>query len=200
LVLGGCDEDGNDAFNDLSEICLQASEELKVIDPKINLRVNKNTPLSLYERGTRLTKQGLGFPQYSNDDVVIPGLVKLGYDLKDARNYAVAACWEFIISGCGADYPNIGVMNFPLAVERATKKLASCKDFEEFKALVKEEIEFIEVACLSRTEMFLWGEVSPYAAIPPFVEAFHATSPQTGEYAATPSFFAASSFFSRVSR
>ncbi len=35
--------------------------------------------------------------------------------------------------------------------------------------------------------MFLWGEVSPYAAIPPFVEAFHATSPQTGEYAATPS-------------
>ena len=143
LVLGGCDEDGNDAFNDLSEICLQASEELKVIDPKINLRVNKNTPLSLYERGTRLTKQGLGFPQYSNDDVVIPGLVKLGYDIKDARNYAVAACWEFIISGCGADYPNIGVMNFPLAVERATKKLPSCKTFDEFKLLVKEEIEAI---------------------------------------------------------
>ena len=71
MVLGGLDKDGNDAFNDLSEICLTASEELDLIDPKINLRVNKNTPLSLYERGTRLTKMGMGFPQYSNDDINI---------------------------------------------------------------------------------------------------------------------------------
>ncbi len=173
LVLGGCDEDGNDAFNDLSEICLQASEDLKVIDPKINLRVNKNTPLSLYERGTRLTKQGLGFPQYSNDDIVIPGLVKLGYDIKDARNYAVAACWEFIISGCGADYPNIGVMNFPLAVERATKKLESCKDFEEFKALVKEEIEFI---ANEQMEMYNQGVYMP----DPLLSAFVSPCLETG--------------------
>lgn len=173
LVLGGCDEDGFDAFNDLSEICLQASEDLKVIDPKINLRVNKNTPLSLYERGTRLTKQGLGFPQYSNDDIVIPGLVKLGYDLKDARNYAVAACWEFIISGCGADYPNIAVMNFPLAVERATKKLASCKDFEQFKALVKQEIEFIANELM---ETYNKGEYMP----DPLISAFVSPCLETG--------------------
>ena len=91
------------ALNPLSELVLRASEELRLIDPKINVRVNKDTPLSVYERCTKLTKQGLGFPQYSNDDVVIPGLVALGYDRKDAENYSVAACWEFIASGCGAD-------------------------------------------------------------------------------------------------
>ena len=141
FMLGGCDKEGNDAFNELSEICLTASEELKVIDPKINIRVNKNTPLSLYERGTKLTKQGLGFPQYSNDDVVIPGLVALGYDLEDARDYAVAACWEFIVPACGADYPNIATMNFPLMVERATQKhLKNSATFAEFMQKVKEEI------------------------------------------------------------
>ena len=141
FMLGGCDKDGNDAFNELSEICLTASEELKVIDPKINIRVNKNTPLSLYERGTKLTKQGLGFPQYSNDDVVIPGLVALGYDLEDARDYAVAACWEFIVPACGADYPNIATMNFPLMVERATKKyLLTSESFADFMQKVKSEI------------------------------------------------------------
>lgn len=141
MVLGGCDEEGNPSFNELSEMCLTASEELKIIDPKINLRVNKNTPLSVYERGTRLTKQGLGFPQYSNDDVVIDALVDWGYDLKDARNYTVAACWEFIVPRCGADIPNIGVMNFPLVVDRAVRKhLASSADFDEFLAYVGREI------------------------------------------------------------
>lgn len=141
IMLGGCDKYGNDAFNELSEICLQASEELCLIDPKINLRVNKNTPLSLYERATRLTKQGLGFPQYSNDDIVIPGLIELGYCEEDARDYTVAACWEFIIPGYGADVPNIGTMNFPIAIERATKKyLASTKSYNEFLLHVKQEI------------------------------------------------------------
>ena len=33
------------------------------------------------------TKKGLGFPQYCNDDIVIPGLIKLGYAPKDAHDY-----------------------------------------------------------------------------------------------------------------
>ena len=40
LVLGGVDRQGRDAFNKLSELSLKASLELKLIDPKINLRVN----------------------------------------------------------------------------------------------------------------------------------------------------------------
>ena len=78
MVLGGIDRDGKDCYNELSELCLHACGELKLIDPKINLRVHKNTPLSVFEEGSKLTRLGLGFPQYSNDDVVIPGLVDLG--------------------------------------------------------------------------------------------------------------------------
>ena len=84
LMLGGIDKDGNEVFNLLSKLCLQASKNLLLIDPKINLRVNKNTPVETYVLGSELTKAGLGFPQYSNDDVVIDGLVKLGYDREDA--------------------------------------------------------------------------------------------------------------------
>ena len=140
LVLGGVDENGNDMDFTLTAICLKASEELKIIDPKINLRVNKNTPLSVYEAATRLTKQGLGFPQYSNDDVVIKGLRALGYDEKDANDYVVAACWEFIIPG-GSDFPNIRTMNFPGSVDDATKKhLLDSQTFDEFLCHVKDEL------------------------------------------------------------
>ena len=142
IVLGGIDASGKDGFNALSEICLKASEELKLIDPKINIRVDKNTPLFLYERGTKLTKQGLGFPQYSNDDIIIPGLISLGYEPDDAKNYAVAACWEFTIPAFGADVPNIQTMNFPLAVHRAThNSLFDCPTFDDFKKAVESEIK-----------------------------------------------------------
>ena len=139
LMLGGCDKDGNDATNALTGLCLTASLEMRRIDPKINLRVNKNTPLEVYEYCTKLTKQGLGFPQYANDDVVIPGLVKLGYDLEDARNYTVAACWEFIVPGVAMDIPNIGAMPLAEVVREACENgLAGAKDFADFQGSVVE--------------------------------------------------------------
>ena len=72
---------------DVSRLCLKACGELKLVDPKINLRVDKSTPLETYELGTELTAKGLGFPQYTNDDVVIPALRRWGYELEDARDY-----------------------------------------------------------------------------------------------------------------
>ncbi|MBQ8344729.1 MAG: pyruvate formate-lyase [Clostridia bacterium] len=166
MVLGGCDPNGNSAYNDLTEICLMASEELKLIDPKINLRVTKDTPLSLYERGTRLTKQGLGFPQYLNDDIIIPGLVALGYDLEDARNYSVAACWEPIIPAYGAEVPNKGAFDYPKVISRAAKRaLADAKSYEEFLETVEEELE---------AEAYLWLDVANRHQFPcdPYLSLF----------------------------
>lgn len=141
MVLGGVDEDGREVFNLLSKLCLKASRELLLIDPKINLRVSKNTPIEVYESGSELTKAGLGFPQYSNDDVVIDGLTKLGYDLKDARDYAVAACWEFIIPKKGADVANIAALSFPKVVDVCLHRdLQRCGTFDEFVSCIKTEI------------------------------------------------------------
>ena len=142
LVLGGIDKDGKDCYNLLSVLSLRASRNLKVIDPKINLRVSKSTPLSVYEECTELTKAGLGFPQYSNDDVVIPALEKLGYKHEDAVNYVVAACWEFIIPGCGNDIANIGAINLPMIVDTAIREtITTAKDFDEVLFAVRDKID-----------------------------------------------------------
>ncbi len=145
MVLGGFDRDGRSMYNELSQMCMQASLELKLIDPKINLRVGKNTPQELFEFATRLTKAGLGFPQYCNDDVVVPGLVKLGYDYEDALDYTVAACWEYIIPNCGGDIPNIATMDFPGTVNRAiVENLLDCDSFDE---LLEKAKQYIGAAC-----------------------------------------------------
>jgi formate C-acetyltransferase len=141
MVLGGVTRDGSCAYNELSELSLMASLELKLIDPKINLRVDKNTPLEIYELGTKLTREGLGFPQYNNDDTVIPGLIKWGYDTEDARDYVVAACWEPIIPGKGTDVNNIGAFCLAEAVRECTvRDLCGCKSMNEFTGYVASEI------------------------------------------------------------
>lgn len=141
MVLGGLNEDGSESYNELSRLCLLASLELKLIDPKINLRVHGATPMETYLLGTELTAQGLGFPQYSNDDVVIPGLMELGYGKKDAYNYVVAACWEFIIPGRAMDIPNIGALSLARAVTEAVEeKLEGCGDYDSFYGQVREKI------------------------------------------------------------
>lgn len=141
MVLGGYDADGKSMYNELSKMCLDASLELSLIDPKINLRVNKNTPFELFESATYLTKKGLGFPQYCNDDIVVDGLVKLGYAKEDALDYVVAACWEFIIPGKGADVPNLDSLCFPAVInEVITKELDKCDTFEELLERVRTAI------------------------------------------------------------
>ncbi len=142
IVLGGCNRRGEPAFNELSELCLRASLDLGLIDPKVNLRVGKDTPEEIFRLGTELTKRGLGFPQYSNDDVVIPALLAKGYALEDARNYAVAACWEFIIPGKGMEVPNIGAFSFPRAVSEALNdSLAESPTFEAFQQKLADHIQ-----------------------------------------------------------
>ncbi len=141
IMLGGLNPDGTDSYNDLSELCLRASLELCLIDPKINLRVNHNTPLDVYVLGSELTKQGLGFPQYANDEVVIPALLAYGYEPRDAYNYTVAACWEFIVPGRGMDIPNIGAVSFAAAMQKAVaEQLDGAQDFDALMAAVKGNI------------------------------------------------------------
>ncbi len=153
VVLGGLNPDGTSSYNDLSELCLQASLELSLIDPKINLRVSRNTPPEVYILGTRLTKQGLGFPQYANDDVVIPALLSYGYDAKDAYNYVVAACWEFIVPGSGMDVPNIDAVSLAQAAQQAvTDHLEDAENFPALMEAVKSNIREQSLASVEKTK------------------------------------------------
>lgn len=162
MMLGDVDENGNSVFCTLSELCLEASYNNKLIDPKINLRVGRDTPEEVYTRASHLTKAGLGFPQYSNDDVVIPVLEQLGYAHEDAANYTVAACWEFIIPFVGADVANIGAVSYAKAIDVAFHHdLPDCATYEDFFAAAQRRIwEQCDDVCAGLKN--LWFVPSPF--------------------------------------
>lgn len=162
MVLGGTDENGNEVFNELSSACLKASASLLVIDPKINIRVSKNTPLEVFELGTELTAKGLGFPQYTNDDIAIPALEKLGYEHGDAVNYVMAACWELIIPSVGADVANISALSFAKVIDKCLHRdLLTAKSPDEFFECVKREVK-TECDAITSNLKNLWFVPSPF--------------------------------------
>ncbi len=131
MTLGGVTPAGEPAVNPLTWLALRVARDVGLIDPKVNLRIDARTDQALLELATELTRKGLGFPQYANDDVVIAALESHGYDIEDARDYTVAACWEFIIPGRGMDVGNIGAVSFPAAADLAIRGgLAAGDPFE----------------------------------------------------------------------
>ncbi|GHU03907.1 pyruvate formate-lyase [Spirochaetia bacterium] len=164
MVLGGLNPDGSESYNGLSDLCLQASLELKLIDPKINLRVNKKTPVALYHKGSVLTKQGLGFPQYANDDIVIPALKRWGYEDKDAYNYVVAACWEFIVPGAAMDIVNINGLSFARTVINAFERSGEWDSFDRLMEIIREEIDEQAKAIMAATKN-IYMEPSPLLSL-----------------------------------
>jgi pyruvate-formate lyase len=165
LMLGGVRRDGSSGVNPLTAMALRVARAVALIDPKINLRVDHRTDLELLELAVELTRIGLGFPQYANDEVVIPGLVAAGYELEDARDYSVAACWEFLIPGRGMEVVNIGAVSLPAAVDQAIRAgLAGGASFERVLRRVGDEIH-AQVNALAEASRKLLLPPAPYYSV-----------------------------------
>ncbi|MDK7197929.1 formate C-acetyltransferase/glycerol dehydratase family glycyl radical enzyme [Actinotignum sanguinis] len=96
LTLGGVDENGENAVNELSYMCLDAEQAVFNSEPNVSIRVSHVTPDAFLDRVLRIlvTNEG-GKDPFFNDDVIIPGLVKHRHmSLTDARDWAIVGCVE----------------------------------------------------------------------------------------------------------
>ena len=94
LIAGGQDEHGRDATNDLSVMCLTASDHVRLPQPSLSVRVWNGSPHAFLIAAAALTRTGIGLPAYYNDEVVIPSLMNRGLSLADARDYCIIGCVE----------------------------------------------------------------------------------------------------------
>ena len=94
LIAGGQDKYGKDATNDLSFMSVTATEHVFLPQPSFSVRVWNGTPHEFLIRAAELTRTGIGFPAYYNDEVIIPALQSRGLTLADARDYNIIGCVE----------------------------------------------------------------------------------------------------------
>lgn len=138
ILLGGVDQNSNTIQNDLTEIFLEVFTELRVPDPKLILRVNRNTSDVIWRKAIDCILTGCGSPLIINEEKVMKGMVEFGYDSKDVWNFGTSACWEPLIIGKSFDQNN-PLLNIP--VIESLNSLMKCDDeydnFEDFLAAFK---------------------------------------------------------------
>lgn len=135
ILLGGCDKHGETIQNELTEIFLEIFTEQHFPDPKLILRVNKNTSTKIWLAATECISTGCGSPLIMNEEPVMKSMVQFGYQKEDVWNVGTSACWEPLIIGKSFDQNNpLPSINL---VKVLNETLASNEEFDTFDALLK---------------------------------------------------------------
>lgn len=158
LMIGGQTPDGKDATNELSYLCIDCARELRVTDPRLQVRIHKNSPEEFFSAAAGLMKEGMGFPTVCNDETIVPALVQNGYSLEDARGYSCGGCWETTVPGKSDDRTNSGVINLLRCLEWTlnrgrnfldnkklgldTGSIKSFKTFQQFYNAFKKQVSY----------------------------------------------------------
>jgi formate C-acetyltransferase len=166
LIVGGVDREGNDATNDMSFMCLQATANTQLFQPSISIRVHDGTPESLYMKSAEVSRLGLGMPAYYNDRFIIPALLSRGLTREDARDYGIIGCVEPQVGGKTEGWHDAAFFNMAKVLELAlsdgycklsdtqlgpkTGDLSSFKSFDDLMDAYKKQMEyFVELLILS---------------------------------------------------
>ena len=119
VVVGGTDDQGHDATNELTWILLDAMDALRMRQPNFHARVHAGTPPEYLERVATMLRDGSAAPSLVNDEVVVPMLVGRGTELADARDYSPVGCVEPVSCGKTMGSTDAALVNLPLCLERA---------------------------------------------------------------------------------
>ena len=156
LIVGGQTSDGRDATNDLSFMCLDATKHVFLPQPSISIRVWNGSPQELLIRAAEVTRTGIGFPAYYNDEIIIPSMQNRGIPLEEARNYCIIGCVEPHVPGKEDGWHDAAFFNMVRPLEMVfsngydkgeeasihTGDVDSFASYEEFKAAYKKQMEY----------------------------------------------------------
>jgi len=100
LAIGGQTVDGKDALNEISYLCVDACENLKLFTPSVSVKVFSGTDPEIIEKALKAVQihKG-GQPAFYNDDAFMDILRNMGIDERDLYNWAPVGCIEASIPG-----------------------------------------------------------------------------------------------------
>jgi len=94
INVGGLDQNGEDAVNEMSYILLDVIEEMRLLQPSSMVQISRKNPDAFLKRALRIIKTGFGQPSIFNTDGIIDQLLRQGKDIVDARNGGASGCVE----------------------------------------------------------------------------------------------------------
>ncbi len=117
LTIGGVDQNGNDATNDLTMLMLEGSAHTRMMNPWVCVRMHENTPYELKVKTVECIRAGYGHPKIFNDASAIKGMMRKGMTLEEARDYCVVGCVEIDLPGKEYGWHDAAYVNTPKMME-----------------------------------------------------------------------------------
>lgn len=159
VCVGGVDDTGRDAVNDLSYLILQATMDVQLYQPSLSVRYSlAKNPNTFLRKVVELISLGTGFPAFHCDDVGIQMLMNKGIPLKEAYDWNPCGCVETNLSGRLRHYTALADINLGSMVEFAlldgknrksgqfisarTGDPRSFEAYEQFLNAVKQQIAY----------------------------------------------------------
>ncbi|UCD64034.1 MAG: glycyl radical protein [Candidatus Zixiibacteriota bacterium] len=178
INIGGVDENGRDAANEMSYILLDVIEEMRLVQPSSMVQVSKKSPNRLLDRALQIIRTGYGQPSLFNTDALVQEMLRQGKSVQDARNGGCSGCVETGAFG-KESYILTGYFNLTKVLEitlnngldpRTGKKIGLAtgqadkfSSFEElFEAFKKQLQHFIDIKIKGNIVIErLWAEHLP---------------------------------------
>ncbi len=121
-IVGGTDQEGNDATNALTYLFLDVMEEAGLRDPNYQARVHAGSPDEYLLRVADVARRGNGVPAVFADEAVVASLVEHGYPVEEARNYGIVGCVEPSLPGVSFLSTDAALFNLPVCLELALNR------------------------------------------------------------------------------
>ena len=119
ISIGGVNEEGEDATNELDYLLLEVQKQMKCAQPSLTLLYHNKLSEEFLLKCVELIRMGIGQPQFLNNDNMVPKLLLFheGMTLADARAGANQGCVPVQTLGCSNNYE--GIFNLAKMMELA---------------------------------------------------------------------------------
>lgn len=163
ILLGGVNNTDKDICTPLTLLFIELISELSIPDPKLILRVNSQTPQSIWLATEKCLTTGCGSPLIMNEDVIIPLMEKFGYDKTDCSEVGTSACWEPLIIGKSFDQNN-PVANI-ISLSPLNEMLKINRNYETFDKFLNAYIDKLKQNIEKETDIRIQFDKSPILSL-----------------------------------
>ena len=144
FCIGGYTPDGEDGFNELSKLVVEALLDLPTWIPQVSLRWTKKTPYEVFLFMLNCERKDPNKRiAFVNDEPRIKALTEIvGFSFAEAVNYNMVGCNELTLQGgiwMGSAQENI-VRSLTNTLYNCSDEVLQCGDFESFYQIYEREL------------------------------------------------------------
>ena len=99
FYFGGTNPDGSSAINELSFLILDVYDELGIFDPKLQIKVSPQTPVTFLDKALDMIRRGRNSIAFVGEPCIRRAMMHQGYSRREADMADIKGCYEYCARG-----------------------------------------------------------------------------------------------------